>query len=261
MKIGFFDSGIGGISVLHQARKLLPGEDYIFYADVDHVPYGVKTKEEVISYVDEALSFMKDHGAKAVVVACNTATSVAIAKMREKYDMPLIGMEPAVKPAVEESESKHDRVLVIATPLTVKEDKLKNLLMRVDENHQVDLLPLPKLVSFAEKGEFTSPEVEEYLRNEFSRFSLEEYSSMVLGCTHFNYFKDTFHKLLPERMKYIDGCQGTIHHLKEILEEDGLLEQNEGTVEYYLSGRQVTGEKDLERFEQLYVRLDQMLQY
>ena len=125
MNIGIFDSGIGGMTLLHQAMIMLPQENFIFYADIDHVPYGTKTKEQVISYVDEVMQFMLAHDCKAVVIACNTATSVAAEIMREKYEIPIIGIEPAVKPAVEQSAGK--RVMVVATPLTIREEKLKNL--------------------------------------------------------------------------------------------------------------------------------------
>ena len=164
MNIGIFDSGIGGMSVLHQALATLPHENYIFYADTDHVPYGTKTKDQVISYVDEMIQFMLSHNCKAVVIACNTATSAAASIMRQKYTIPIIGIEPAVKPAVEQSHGR--RVMVVATPLTIREEKLKNLVDRVDNAHHVDLLPLPELVTFAEREEFNSPQVEAYLHKE-----------------------------------------------------------------------------------------------
>ena len=110
------------MTLLHQAMITLPKENFIFYADTDHVPYGTKTKEQVIGFVDEVMQFMIAHDCKAVVIACNTATSVAAEIMREKYEIPIIGIEPAVKPAVEQSAGK--RVMVVATPLTIQEDKL-----------------------------------------------------------------------------------------------------------------------------------------
>ena len=154
MSIGIFDSGIGGVTLLHQAMITLPQEKYIFYADVDHVPYGTKSSQQVLGFVDEVMQFMIQHNCKAVVIACNTATSVAAEEMRRKYSIPIIGIEPAVKPAVQESGGR--RVLVVATPLAVQEKKLKNLVKRVDESHLVDMLALPKLVEFAERGEFAS---------------------------------------------------------------------------------------------------------
>lgn len=256
MNVGIFDSGIGGMTLLHQAMITLPKENFIFYADTDHVPYGTKTKEQVIGFVDEVMRFMIAHDCKTVVIACNTATSVAAEIMREKYEIPIIGIEPAVKPAVEQSAGK--RVMVVATPLTIQEDKLKNLVKKVDDAHLVDLLALPRLVSFAEQGEFDTPQVEEYLKENLSSFSMEEYGELVLGCTHFNYFKDSFRKLLPSHVRMIDGSAGTVNQLKRILESRGQLEENEGSVRYFSSGREWTKGQDLKRIEMLHKRLEYM---
>lgn len=261
MNIGIFDSGIGGMTLLHQALSSLPNENYIFYADTDHVPYGTKSKEQVIGYVDEIIRFMLAKECKAVVIACNTATSVAAESMRKKYDIPIIGIEPAVKPAVEQSEGK--RVMVVATPLTVAEKKLKDLVARVDDAHLVDMLPLPKLVSFAERGEFDSEEVSSYIKEAFSGFDMTKYGELVLGCTHFNYFKDTFAKILPPTVQMIDGSEGTINQLKRLLEKEGMLGdskegQRKGTVRYFMSGRELTLPDELARMQMLHERLEQM---
>lgn len=256
MNIGIFDSGIGGMTLLHQAVATLPKENFIFYADTDHVPYGTKTKEQVIGFVDEVMQFMIAHDCKAVVIACNTATSVAAEIMREQYEIPIIGIEPAVKPAVEQSAGK--RVMVVATPLTIQEEKLKNLVEKVDDAHLVDLLALPRLVSFAERGEFDSAQVYDYLKEMLEPFCLENYGELVLGCTHFNYFKDSFRKLLPSDVQMIDGSIGTINQLKRVLESRGQLEENEGSIRYYTSGRELTAEQDLQRMEKLHKRLECM---
>ncbi len=259
MKIGFFDSGVGGLTVLQQALQTLPEEEYIYYADTDHVPYGTKPKEEIIRYVDEAVDFLVGKGVKAVVIACNTATSVAIEYIREKYKLPILGMEPAVKPAVQKCPDK--RVLIAATPLTIREDKLKNLLKQVDGEHKTDLLALPDLVLFAEAGCFDRPEVGEYLKRELSAFELKNYSNFVLGCTHFNYFKDTLRSLLPDRIEFIDGISGTINHLKVILERNGPIKKESLRVEYYISGKLVTETEKLKFFDGLLKRAEAMARY
>ncbi len=257
MKIGIFDSGIGGLTVLHQAMLTLPKEDFIYYADTDNVPYGTKSRAEIIGYVDQAVEFLVKRGVKAVVIACNTATSAAIDYIRGKYSLPILGMEPAIKPAVKRCNGK--RVMVIATPLTVKEEKLHNLIQQIDDEHIVDLLPMPGLVTFAEAGCFDSDEVEEYLRREFMGYELGEYSALILGCTHFNYFKDTYRRIFPKDVAFIDGSVGTVNYLKRILEDKGLLETNQGTVEYYTSGRRITDCEQLQRMELLHKKLEQML--
>lgn len=263
MNIGIFDSGIGGMTLLHQALVMLPKENYIFYADTDNAPYGTKSREQVIVLVDGVMRFMTEHDCKAVVIACNTATAAAAERMRRKYSIPIIGIEPAVKPAIKESHGK--RVIVTATPLTVREEKLQNLVKRVDDAHLVDLLALPRLVEFAERGEFTSDEVETYLRNELSAYKLEEYGELVLGCTHFNYFKDTFQKILPKEVHMIDGSEGTIRQLIHVLESTNQLEEsiantdiNGTNVRYFSSGRELKEKHELDYIRQLHERLEKM---
>ncbi len=215
MKIGIFDSGIGGLSVLHEAYHQLPGQEYLFYADTEHVPYGLKTPEQIIGYTTEITQFLIAQGVEAIVVACNTATSVAIRELRKNFDLPILGMEPAVKPAVEGTEGK--RIMVIATPVTIREDKLKDLLHRVDENHRVDLLAMPRLVEFAEREEFESPDVYNYIDQQFSSFDKDRYCALVLGCTHFNYFKPAYRKYFGDETLLIDGNRGTVRHLADVL--------------------------------------------
>lgn len=261
--VGIFDSGIGGITLLHQALVMLPNETYIFYADTDNAPYGTKSREQVIALVDGVMRFMTEHDCKAVVIACNTATAAAAEVMRQRYPIPIIGIEPAVKPAVRESCGK--RVIVAATPLTVREEKLKHLVERVDDEHLVDLLALPKLVEFAERGEFSSDAVEAYLRNALSAYELEQYGELVLGCTHFNYFKDTFQKILPKGIHMIDGSEGTVRQLMHVLERtsrlapDSTYSQKNGTsVRYFSSGRELKEEQELAYIKQLHERLERM---
>lgn len=268
MKIGIFDSGIGGMSVLHEAYHLLPPDlEYIFYADTEHVPYGLKTPQQIKGYVTEITQFLIEKGVDAIVVACNTATSVAIEEIREKFTLPILGMEPAVKPAVEGTENR--RVMVIATPVTIRESKLQHLLQRVDEDHRVDLLPMPQLVTFAEREEFEGPQVEDYLRSQFSEYDLSRYCALVLGCTHFNYFKPSYRKYFGDGVMLIDGNAGTIHHLaqvmhiettqesgREILFADTRQMLETGHTQYYMSGKEVSEEKMLEHLMRLHNRLE-----
>ena len=136
--------------MLHRALRELPDAHFIYYADTDNVPYGEKPKEVILDIVGNVMRFLTEKNVDTVVVACNTATSVAIKDLRARYDLPIIGMEPAVKKARE--EYPQGRTLVMATPVTVKGDKLKYLLERVDSQHLVDMIPMPDLVRFAEKG-------------------------------------------------------------------------------------------------------------
>ncbi|HHV65343.1 MAG TPA: glutamate racemase [Peptococcaceae bacterium] len=235
MKIGFFDSGVGGITVLSEALRQLPQEDYLYFADTDHVPYGLKTKEEVRKLVLEAVEFMWREGIKALVVACNTATSIAINDLRRKYSIPILGMEPAVKPAVENNGSK--RVLVTATPLTLQEEKYQNLVSKLDHAHIVDGVALPELVEYAERFIFAEEVIVPYLRQKLAKLDLAQYGTVVLGCTHFSYFKNSFQQVFP-LAKIIDGSLGTVNHLKNTLLAQKLIsDQGKGEVVFYTSGR------------------------
>lgn len=258
VQIGFFDSGIGGITVLYEALKILPYEDYLYYADTSNVPYGTKPKNEVKKYISDAAQFIVGQGVKAIVIACNTATSVAIDDLRNKYNLPIIGMEPAVKPAVGLSMNKGKRVLVTATPLTLKEEKLKTLIRRVDNEHVIDLLPLPKLVEFAENYEFREKIVLPYLETQLHNFDMENYETIVLGCTHFPFYKDIFKKLLPASISIIDGNLGTVLNLKKILEDKNYTNEGSGKIVYYNSGNEVHDKLKLAQYSQLLKRLSSM---
>ena len=246
MKIGIFDSGIGGLSVLDEAVHRLSGVDYIFYADIDHVPYGLKTPEQITEYVDDIAKYLIENGVDAIVIACNTATSVAAKRLRSMYSIPIIGMEPAVKPAVQLSEQNGKRALVMATPVTIRENKLKTLLERVDKNHVVDLLPMPGLVRFAESGVFSGKEVEEYLDEQLGVLDKSKYGAVVLGCTHFNYFKQAI-KSAFGNITLLDGNVGTIKQLAKLLnipiKSDEAIEKEEAIEEssmtFIESGREV----------------------
>ena len=258
MQIAFFDSGVGGLTVLHQAKRQMPQEDYLYYADTEHVPYSYKTKEEIHQYVLEAVDFIAEQEVKALVVACNTATSVAIQDLRARYTFPILGMEPAVKPAVSNTGCTK-RILVTATPVTLREEKLQNLLHQVDQHHQVDLLPLPGLVEFAETEAFNDGKAETYLREQLAPYDLHHYCTVVLGCTHFNFFKDSFHKILPEDIAIIDGSGGTVNNLQHVLERNILRERGEGHISYYTSGKNAEALRP--KYERLLQRLDDMLTY
>jgi glutamate racemase len=252
MIIGLFDSGVGGITVLHDALKTIKNADYLYYADTQNVPYGTKTKEEVRGFVLDAADFLVNRGADVLVVACNTATSVAIEDLRLKYALPVIGMEPAVKPAVENHKDK--RVLVTATALALKEDKLKKLITRLDCEDIVDLLPLPGLVRFAESLTFDDPSVIAYLNDELSRFDLKQYQTVVLGCTHFIYFRPVIRMLVGPDIDIIDGNRGTVNKLAATLIDLNAPTGGSGTVTWYESGVEATDKAALGKFESLMKR-------
>lgn len=258
MRIALFDSGIGGLTVLSHARRVLPSEEFLFFADRDHVPYGTKSVPVVRGYVREAFRFLVEkQKADAIVVACNTATSVAVDEMRRLYEVPIIGMEPAVKKALDRDGER--RVLVTATPITINGDKLRRLVSTHDAKNLVDLLALPRLVEFAERREFVSPRVEEYLWSALAPYDLMKYSAIVLGCTHFNYFKDTLRRILPKTVDFVDGSEGTV---EELARRTGLhtapAAAQTAPCQFFESGRPVVGTESLARIESYLTRAARM---
>lgn len=217
--IGVFDSGLGGISVVRELRQTLPNEHVVYFGDSAHAPYGTKTPERVrelsFSIVDQFMS----QGVKAIVIACNTATSAAVDDLRKAYDIPIIGMEPALKLACDRGQGKPQRVIVAATPLTLREHKFSALMERFQAGHDIHPQPCPDLVSIVEHGQLDDDErVMSTLHRYFDQYDLEKTDSVVLGCTHFVFYRDYFRKLLPETAAIIDGNAGTIRHLREVLE-------------------------------------------
>lgn len=221
LPIGVFDSGMGGVSVLAEMLKILPAENFIYYADSANAPYGTKTVEEVRRFSLDIAGYLYDLGIKALVVACNTATSVAINELRAKLDIPVIGMEPALKPAVE--CAGRGRIVVMATPMTLKEQKFNDLLHRYDEQKEIIPLPCPGLVEMIEKGRRSGPEIQSYLAGLFRAVDLPELSVVVLGCTHYIFIRDEIRRLVDDCVQIIDGNCGTAKHLQRVLAGEGLL--------------------------------------
>lgn len=259
MAIGIFDSGLGGLSLLRRAKKTLPDADFIYYADEAHVPYGECTAEQIRGYLGEVFGFFRRKDVSCVIIACNTATSAATRQFRESFPFPVIGMEPAVKPAVEwAADSERKTVLVAATPVTVAGAKLQELIGRVDTGHTVKCAAMPGLVRLAESCDFTTGAAERYIRKALEGFDTDSIGTVVLGCTHFNYFKDSFAAAIGHSVQFIDGNSGTVRRLTELVSARDLA--GNGITEYYVSALPA-GEEDMVRIERCFDRLDQMENY
>jgi glutamate racemase len=168
----------------------------------------------------------------------------------EPEQIPFVGMEPAVKPAVEKVNGR--RVLVLATNTTVREEKLHNLVVRLESEDIVDLHALPGLVEFAENFIFDDKTVIPYLLDEFSEYDLKDFGAVVLGCTHFVFFKERFKEILPPGVEIVDGNIGTINRLKSMLEGSGLnVGEGKGDIIFYSSGEKATDEKRYRRYLEL----------
>ncbi|RXZ84820.1 glutamate racemase [Paenibacillaceae bacterium] len=224
MTIGFFDSGLGGLTVLAESLRRLPAKNYLYMADTLNVPYGSKSEEAVRSFVLESVELMMQQGIDALVVACNTATSIAVADLRSIYSIPIIGMEPAVKPAVEMNRATGRRVLVFATQLTLAQPKYYALVSRVDDRGIVDSLPLPELVKYCEDLQFDKKQMHDYFRVKLEGYNLDHYGIVVLGCTHYPFYKDILRELLPPHIQIVDGNIGTVRRLSAQLNRFGISE-------------------------------------
>lgn len=219
--VAVFDSGLGGISVLKEMVKLLPSEDYLYFGDTKNAPYGVKTKEEVRKLSERNVEMLLAQGAKAIVIACNTATSAAVAFLREKYkEIPIIGIEPAVRPAV--LHKKDSTILVMATTMTLKEEKFHHLIDQYVDGANIIPMPCPGLMEFVEKGILEGEELEEYFENLFEGLDREKIDAIVLGCTHYPFIKESLRPFFRKDVYIIDGGYGTAKELGRRLKESRL---------------------------------------
>ncbi len=236
MPIGFLDSGVGGLSVLREAVKLMPNEHYIYFGDSKNAPYGVKKVEEVKDLTYKAVEFLIDKGAKAIVIACNTATSAAVASLRVTYpSMPIVGIEPAVKPAVE--FNRKGSIIIMATPMTLKEKKFKHLISKYEDRADIVSMPCPELVEYVESGNTRGQDVKEYLEKKFKEYNKDGIAAVVLGCTHYPFVKDLIKEVVGDDIPVIDGGLGTSKELRRQLKELDLLTDSteQGNVQIFNS--------------------------
>ena len=229
--VGVFDSGVGGISTLAEMTRLMPRERFLFYGDTAHAPYGTKPREEVLGYVRAVMEHLLRQNVKAVAIACNTATAVAAAELRATYDLPIIGIEPALKPA---HELRHGgSILVLATPMTLRLEKFQHLMAQYGDGAVP--LPCPGLMELVEREAFD--QAERYLREHFSAYDMNRVDAVVLGCTHYVFLRPVLSRILPEGVRVLDGNLGTARQLRRVLEGRGLLrETGEGSVIFETSG-------------------------
>lgn len=223
--IGILDSGIGGVTVLKEIIEMLPHENYIYYSDSLHNPYGEKTKDEVVQYVDSIVQFFLSKKCKAIVMACNTATALSVQEMRNKYrDIIIIGIEPAYK--MIHDFSYYKKTLVMATPATIRSEKFLCLYHMYDNKNTI-LLSCDKLAYLIESEDNVG--IQEYLWNILPR---EDIEAVVLGCTHYPLVKKQIQKVLGPVIFY-DGGSGVAHQLYNILTTKNLLSNmNTGNIEF-----------------------------
>ncbi len=232
LPIGVFDSGLGGISVLGELVKELPGEDFLYFGDSANAPYGSRSTEEIRRLTIHNAEMLFDRGVKALVIACNTATSAAIEDLRERYpNRILIGIEPALKPAV--NLFPGGKILVMATDATLREHKFAALLEKYNGTCEICKCPCPELVAFVERGELDSSALHEVLMKELGQHLEPLPDAAVLGCTHFPFLKTAISKVVGSQCLLLDGSSGTARETKRRLGDKGLLkESGKGTVTF-----------------------------
>lgn len=243
--VGFFDSGLGGISVLGEAMAHLPHENFIYLGDTLHIPYGDKPPELVMQYAREAAQRLIGMNCKAIVIACNTATSVAAAALRQELSLPIIGMEPALKPAsLLEGEG---RVLVMATQVTLRLPKFQRLMEHYGQN--AIPVPCPGLMECVEAGALSGSRVDAVLEPLLAPYRNTKIKAVVLGCTHYPFLKKAIARYFPSDVPLIDGNAGAARQLGRRLEEEGITAEGEGGSVTFLST--LEGEEPLRRMQQM----------
>lgn len=231
--IGVFDSGVGGISVLQELIRVMPNENYIYLGDSQHAPYGTKPLETVRKLTFENVRLLLDQGAKGLVVACNTATSAAVRLMRGMYpELPIVGIEPALKPAALQKE--HPRVLVMATPMTVQQEKFRQLMARYESKAEIYPLPCPGLMEFIEAGDLESERLHDFLQELLGPYLDKKLDSIVLGCTHYPFARKMIRRIVGDAVTIFDGGEGTAREMRRRLAAADLLNpsQQRGWVKF-----------------------------
>ncbi|MCX7998176.1 MAG: glutamate racemase [Leptospiraceae bacterium] len=236
LKIGVMDSGFGGLSVLEDLSSYFPYSDILYYGDLLNSPYGTKSKRKVLEFVIEIVNFFLSHNVNAVLLACNTATSAAVEYLREKHEIPIFGMEPAIKPAL--IENPNEQIAVLATSLTLREEKFENLGKKLNALHRIVPYNCDGLASLIDKEDLESARkfIQPILEDALSR----GIRAVVLGCTHYVLMKDIFRELAPQ-MKFYDGNRGTVRHIYNTLKPENT--ERDADLDIYLNGGT---EKDFE---------------
>ncbi|GAB4137288.1 MAG: glutamate racemase [Bacteroidia bacterium] len=235
--VGIFDSGIGGVSVLRAIHELLPAEDLVYFGDAAHLPYGEKSLEQIRAYSKSITEFLMRKNCKAIVIACNTASAAALKQLRTDFPgFPFIGMEPAVKPAAEQTQT--GVVGVIATTATFQGELFASVVERFANGVEVLRQPCPGLVQQIEAGKLDDQETEQMLRGWIEPMLVKNIDALVLGCTHYPFVRKTIEKITGPTVRVIDPAPAIARQLQRVLESQHLDADSgrKGNVEYYTSG-------------------------
>lgn len=193
MKIGFFDSGFGGLPILQATYRLLPQAEFIYVADHAHLPYGSKTTQYIKQRSHTISQWLVEQAVDSIVIACNTATTAALVSLRRSFSLPFIGTEPAIKPAV--SPVTPQRILVLATNSTLKSARFRQLINLKPHHHHLTYHSLPQWINLVESGQITGSAISQRVKRDLKLLNIDQFDSLVLACTHYLYFKPLIHQL------------------------------------------------------------------
>ncbi len=231
--IGVFDSGIGGLTVAGSIMKSLPNENIIYFGDTAHLPYGTKSEKQIREYADNDVAFLSRFELKALVIACNTADSVARGSLEEKYDIPIYGViEPASIKAVK--MTRNNRIGIMATPATVRSEAYPQTIHRYSEDAEVFQLACPLLVPLVENGRYRKDDivVSTVLQEYLDQLTDKGIDTLVLGCTHYPLLMDAIRSLVPD-LTIISSSEAAAETLRRGLEEMHILKETEGSTRKY----------------------------
>jgi len=233
LPVAVIDSGLGGLTVLKELIRHLPQENFLYFGDTAHIPYGNKSaayvRELICSYVEE----MREQGIKGLVLACNTATAVAVDHLRQIYqDMPIISVEPAIKPAV--LAHPGEKVLVMATPITLNEERFFRLFHKYEDQAEITLVPCPGLADKIEACQISGPELREFLSGLLEPYMQPKAAGLVLGCTHYPFVKRELPQVLGYTPDFYDCSAGTARETRRRLLAAGIenLSEKPGTIQF-----------------------------
>lgn len=239
--IGVFDSGAGGLTILSALRHELPGEDYVYFADTAHCPYGVRSEADITDLSIRIARFLIERDVKLIVVACNTASQAALASLRATFPgIPFVGVVPAVKPAAR--ATKNGRIAIAATNQAAKATYLRQLIDEFAGGIQVSAIGCPELVTLVEEGQFDGPAVEETVRQALAPVLREHIDVIVLGCTHFPALRPVIERVAGPRVQVIDSSAAIARRTRYVLDTEGLMRPgpaesgSKGRLAVYCSG-------------------------
>lgn len=221
-KIGIFDSGIGGLSILNELKLILPHENFLYYGDSINCPYGEKSEEELMIITREIVKYLKSEGCRLVVIACNTATTRCMKELRKEFpELIFVGCVPAIKMACDRN---FKNTLVMATPATIDSERTQELVCQNKQKDQnIYLVPCFGLASAIEREDMS--EVKNILQNIFFEYKEMNIDSIVLGCTHYPFIKKEILEVMPG-VELLDGSRGVANEVARQLKKHGLLNES-----------------------------------